>query len=183
MPTLKICLLVSLPLLHACNYSKPMNSFTPVSASADKASVYIYRPTAMANIMYSPDLYINDEFRLSIKNGSNIHILLTPDKYLFEIISERNYQGKTKLPLNLEKGEIYYIRVDTSLKINSTTNAEPYQRSFNLMTVDAPLAVKEIADCCMNTKHKQAVATESQPAVNNVEQGFTVDKTQNPFSH
>lgn len=137
----------------------------------------------MSNAIYSPDLYINDEFKLSIKSGKNTRLLLTPGENKFELEPDKNYSGVTHLSLNLKTGTTYFIRVNTSLKIKSTTNYGLYERGFNLTEISEQLAVKEIAECCIAKNKKATNQTEVKSTKKEPGARFSVDKTQNPFSH
>ena len=169
--------------LAACSTTNNVTLFTPQIVADNQVVVYIYRPSAISNAIYSPDLYIDDELKLSIKNGKNAHFTLPPGDYKFELEPDKNYSGITSLSLNLNAGSTTFIRVDTSLKIKSAPAYEPYQRSFNLTKVDQPLAVKEIAECCMAANIKSNTDQQTNTVKKQTEQGFSVDKTQNPFSH
>ncbi len=180
---LKITFIIGVFYLPACSTTKGAATFTPITAEADQVVVYIYRPLVLSNAMYSPDLYINDKFKLSIKNGNNLRLSLKPDEYKFEIEPYKNYSGLTTLSLNLNAGATYFIRVDTSLNIISSTNYEPYKRSFDLVKVEKQIAVKEIAECCVTKNKKIADKSEVKSIEKESNEGFSVDKTQNPFSH
>ncbi len=180
---LKITLIISAFYLSACSTTGSVAPFIPVAAETNQAVVYIYRPSVMSNAIYSPDLYINNEFKLSIKNGKNVRLSLTPGEYKFEIEPDKNYSGLTALSFHLSAGSTYFIRVDTSLKIKSSTNYEPYKRSFNLINVEEQLAVKEIAKCCTTKNNKTSDKSEVKSIKKEPDEGFSVDKTQNPFSH
>ncbi len=176
-------LLIHLFVLTACSTANNVKPFTPQLAADNQAIVYFYRPFATSNIMYSPDLYINDEFKLPIKNKKNTRFTLPPGHYKFELEPDKSYSGVTSLSLNLNAGSTTFIRVDTSLKIKSAPAYEPYQRSFNLTEVDQQLAVKEITECCMAENIKSNADQQTDTVKKQNEQGFSVDKTQNPFSH
>ena len=180
---LKITLIFGVFYLSACSTTKNAATFTPVATEAGQAVVYIYRPSVMPNAMYSPDLYINNEFKLSIKNGNSVRLSLKPGEHKFEIEPDKNYSGLTTLSLNLNAGTSYFMRVDTSLKIISSTNYEPYKRSFDLIKVEEQMAVKEIAECCVTNNKRAADKSEVEPIQKESNNGFSVDKTQNPFSH
>ncbi len=176
-------LLIYLFFFAACSATNNVKQFTAQPAADNQAVVYFYRPSAMSNAMYSPDLYINDAFKLPIKNGKNTRFTLPPGHYKFELEPDKNYSGITSIALNLGAGSTSFIRVDTSLKIKSTPGYEPYQRSFNLIKVEKQLAVKEIAECCMVENIKSKTDQETNKVKEQTEEGFSVDKTQNPFSH
>lgn len=180
---LKITLIICAFYLPACSTTISSATFSPVTAEEDQAVVYIYRPSVMSNAMYTPDLYVNDKFKFTVKNGNNVGFSLNPGEYKFEVAPDKNYSGRTTLSVNLIAGVSYFIRVDTSLKIVSSTNYEPYNRSFSLIKVEQEMAVKEIAQCCTTTNNKAAVKLEEELIKKESNEGFSVDKTQNPFSH
>ena len=176
-------LLICTFFLSACSTTKNAKLFTPQIAADDQVVIYIYRPFATANAIYSPDLYINDECKLSIKNKHSTHFTLPPGHYKFELEPDKHYFGLTSLSLTLHAGSTYFIRLDTSLKIKGALTYEPYQRSFNLSRIDEQLAVKEITKCCIATDIKSNTDQETKVVKTQAEEGFSVDKTHNPFSH
>ena len=133
--------------------------------------------------MYSLDLYINDKLEDSIKNGNRLRLLLKPDEYNFKIKPDKNYSGLAVLSLNLNAGANYFIRVDTTLKILSSTSYEPYKRSFNMINVEEKHALKEIAECCVTENRKTANKSEMKSIKKAPDEVFSFEKTQNPFSH
>ena len=173
----------------ACSTQQTTHSFTPASVPADQAAVYLYRPLSTTNAFYSPDLYINDEFVYSIKSGKKTRLLLDAGTSIFEIEPDKKYSGVTRLSKNLQAGDTYYLRIDTSLKINNALGYQPYERSFNLVEVADKQAVAEISECChsaSSSKTDGESSADSKPSVGqsgNSDTGFSVDKTQNPFSH
>ena len=180
---LKTILFISLLFLTACTTTYDTGSFTPILTSDDTAVVYIYRPPTISNAIYSPELFINEEYKISIKNGQSSLIKLTPDNYIFAIEPDKSYSGITQLSLTLVAGHTYYIRVDTSLKIKSATTYEPYQRNFNLIHVDENLAISQIERCCLSKNKSSTERVVSPGSEKQTIDGFSVDKTQNPFSH
>ena len=169
--------------LSACSTTGDIATFTPAAAEADQTVVYIYRPTEMANALYSPGLNINGEFKLYTKNGVNSRLPLTPGEHIFEFQAEKKYSELTPLSLNLKAGATYFIRVSTSLKVKNTTGYEPYARSFKLTRVDEQQAVKEITECCNDNNKTATNKAEMSSTEKESGDGFSVDKTQNPFSH
>ena len=168
--------------LSACSTTNGVTAFAPTAAEADQATVYIYRPGEMANALYSPGVNINGEFKLYAKNNINSRLSLPPGKTLFEFQEEKKYAYLTPLSLDLQAGTIYFIRVSTSLKVKNTTSYEPYARGFKLSQVDEAQASKEIAECCINNSSSTKKA-DSSPDEKKSTDSFSVDKTQNPFSH
>lgn len=182
--TLKIITLSYLLFLTACNSTIINSQFVPLSTETDKVAIYIYRPTTMANAIYSPELYVDEELKLFIKNGKNTRLTLLPGEHVFEIAPDENYSGLSKLRLDLNAGNTYYLRVDTSLQINNNSATyQPYHRSFDLVSVDAALATEQITRCCSNKEKTSDPAAEIKPVKKDAEDGFSVEKTQNPFSH
>ena len=157
--------------------------FTPAAAKPDQAVVYIYRPSVMSNALYSPGINIDDEFKLYAKNGISSRLVLTPGEHKFEFQADKDFTELVPVTLSLDAGSIAYIRVSTSLKIDNSTGYKPYLRSFVLNTVDEVTAVKEIAECC--TEKTEGSKERNQAGHNEkaTGDGFSVDKTQNPFSH
>ncbi len=157
--------------------------FTPAIAKPDKAVVYIYRPSVMSNALYSPGINIDGELKLYAKNGINSRLVLAPGEHKFEFQADKDFTDLSPVTLSLDAGSIAYIRVSTSLKIDNAIGYKPYLRSFALNAVDEVTAVKEIAECC--TEKAGGSKENSQTSHNEKEtgDGFSVDKTQNPFSH
>lgn len=176
-------LTISFFYLAACNAKGGTNTFTPRAAKPEQVIVYLYRPAVMSNAIYSPSLYINGEFKHSIKNGENTRLSLNAGEYIFELEPNKNYSSLTRLSLNLNSGTTYFLRVDTSLKIEKTTDYKPYQRIFNLINVDENIAINQITECCMNENKKKTDTSEASLLTKKTRDGFSVDKTQNPFSH
>lgn len=169
--------------LTACSTTNNINTFTPPAADPDQSVIYIYRPAEMANALYSPGLNIDGEFKLYIKNGLNSRLSLSPGTYKLEFQAEKDYSSLTPLSLTLTPGTISYVRVTTSLKVKNTVAYEPYKRSFQLTQVDESTAMKEIAECCTDNNTSPADDSDKKSAVQEPKDGFSVDKTQNPFSH
>ena len=111
-------LLIHLFVLTACSTTDNVKLFTSQIAADNQAVVYIYRPFVTSNMMYSPDLYINDEFKLSIKNGKNTPLLLAPGENKFEL------EAKSK------------ITQFKKLKVAETTNYEKQRIRAKLSKLD-----------------------------------------------
>lgn len=172
---------LSLILLSACSPTGSNVRFVPPAAKPDQAIVYIYRPSTMTNALYSPGLNVDDEFKLNTKSGVSYRISLSPGEHTFAFQEEKKYTDLRPVTVTLDSGTITYIRVSTSLKVKNSVGYEPYERSFKLTQVDEALAVKEIADCCLDDGTQ--TTEETEPTGKKADDGFSVDKTQNPFSH
>ena len=180
---------ITVAVLTACSTQQTTDIFIPALAPADQAAVYLYRPLSTTNAFYSPDMYINDEFRYSIKSGKKTRLLLDAGDTVFEIEPDKKYAGVTRISTTLNPGDTYYLRIDTSLKIKNTVGYEPYERGFNLVEVADQQAIEEISQCCHSasgSKTGDDGQTDSKPSADETgksDTGFSVDKTQNPFSH
>ena len=180
-------LLISM--LSACSNQQTINSFTAETAPSNQVAVYVYRPLSTTNAVYSPDLYVNDEFKYSIKSGKKARLLLDAGNTIFEIEPDKNYTGVTRITTTLNPDDTYFLRIDTSLKIKNTTSYEPYERSFSLIEVADQQAIEEISQCCHSGSSSNTGddnKTDSNPSADETDKsdnGFSVDKTQNPFSH
>ena len=187
------CLLIILLLIStACSTTGQGQFFTPAVAEDEHALVYIYRPFVMANAAYKPDLYINNELRKIPGNGKNIALPLPPGVNSFEIEPDSQYTGNTKISFELTAGNVYYLRIASSLKLNSALTYQPYQREFSIIRTDPKTAIDEIAGCCvihdlkkLENKDSGTIVDSDDSANNDADasEGFSVDKTQNPFSH
>lgn len=169
--------------LSACSSTGNLASFTPQVAKAGQAVVYVYRPNQMANALYSPGLLVNDEFKFYLKNAQNSRLSLEPGEYVFAFQNEKKYSKLTPLTLNLKAGSVVFIRVDTSLRIGDNAQYEPYARKFTLSQIDKSQAVKEIAECCIISDETLNAKQKEKTPDTNTGESFSVDKTQNPFSH
>lgn len=136
----------------------------------------------MANAVYTPDLYVNDEFVLTIKNGQVSRLTLPVGEATFKIAPDEHFSSEARLTLNMMAGTTYFIRVDTDLKIKNTPEYEPYFRSFSLVSIADEIAVSEIGECCTGKNIRAKDTPESSTTIK-TDDSFTVDKTQNPFSH
>lgn len=178
-----IYVLISLLSLTACSTKNNLKPFTPLPLEQQQTALYVYRPPAMGNSIYSPDLYIDDEHKLVIKNGKLARLTLPAGSHQLTLDAENNQGKLTRLILDLATGNTRYVRVTTSLKIKSASTYEPYQRSYNMEEVGAEQAIDEISACCNTRDEQKAEKTTREPQATEPKPGFSVDKTQNPFSH
>ena len=174
--------ITSILLCAACSTTSGTATFKPVTAKADQAVIYIYRPSVMSNVLYSPGINVDGEFKLYAKNGINSQIILSPGEHTFEFQDDKSYAELLPITLTLEAGSTTYLRVVTSLKIENSVGYEPYARSFALTHADEETAIKEITECC-TAKPEQPEEKSKTTTVDESGDGFSVDKTQNPFSH
>lgn len=180
---IKIFSIFGILLLAACSTKSGTTTFTPSTAKPDQAVVYIYRPSEMSNALYSPGINVDGEFKLYTKNGINSQLSLSPGEHKFEFQADKRYTKLLPVTLSLEAGSITFLRVSTSLMIENATSYEPYARTFALTRVDEKTAVQEIAECCLAKAEPSEDSKETKPVGEGAGEGFSVDKTQNPFSH
>jgi hypothetical protein len=192
-----LVLLVSF--VAACNSGK--KAFVPVEpeSSIDKeltptdkeliekgSVVYVYRPARMANVMLSPDISIAGVDKITMVNGSYKRVYLSPGVYAVRLQAIEGVTEQVEHDLEIIKGQIHYLRVDASMKVDAGQQSyQPYKRKFELKNVPAKKAKLEM-DSCTNldvaNKRKQTNSSKGGNA-NEDDAGFSVDKTQNPFSH
>ncbi|MDH5710109.1 MAG: DUF2846 domain-containing protein [Gammaproteobacteria bacterium] len=181
--------------IAACNSSKNISvPVEPQSSSGkgvadnnvvDKRSVvYVYRPAKVANIMLTPDINIAGVSTIAMANGMYKKVYLPPGIYAVRLQPIEGSTEAFEYDLEVDKGKVHYLRVDALISLNAGQQGyQPYQRRFELVDVPARQAIKEIADCKdLDTveKKKSAINSGRENADNG---GFSVDKTQNPFSH
>jgi hypothetical protein len=169
--------------LAACSSTGGTSTFIPQTAEPTQSTIYFYRPNTMSNAMYSPELYVNGEFKLSIKNGQVSRLALPAGETTIEIAPDEHYSSVNKLALNMQAGAIYFVRVDTTLTIENATAYEPYFRSFSLASIADEIAISEITECCSGKSRKKDESPEHSSTTIKTDDSFSVDKTQNPFSH
>ncbi len=168
-------------MLAACTNNKTTGSFIPLQADKTKAVIYIYRPSVSANILYIPDLYINDEYRLPINNSNNYYLALTPGNYSFRL-KHKKFSETDSVETMLLAGSVYFLRVDSHLELKQSAKYQPYHRKFTLSIIDGLLARQQISECCIKSQHTlddTNIIKENSRA----SPGFSIEKTQNPFSH
>lgn len=186
MSYLKFLTIIFISVLFISCAKKESNFILVKPVIEAESVVYLYRPDSMSNIMISPDVLINGDKKLEIKNKSYSYIPMSPGKHLIELKLAERYSGIQKLSLNLEQGEIVYLRVGTSLKFEMN---KPYSRSFSLEMVESESALTEIektkfieinkSDESENSNLLNDVSNSSGSDVSKDE--FSIDKTRNPF--
>lgn len=191
----------SVLLLSACAYlgdnAERTAHFQPAPPGA-QAGLYIYRPPTMSNALYTSEIAIDADDpnapepdtkisqTISLKNGQLKHLLLPAGAHTLALLEAENFRHNQPVTLHMKTGETYYLRVATSLKIDQSAGYQPYQRRFDLQQVSADRAVAQIDDCCFSARSLKKAERSVQPATHKPaasKPGFSVDKTQNPFSH
>jgi len=142
--------------------------------------------------MYSPDLLIDGETRTAVKAGNKYMFRIAPGKHDIALALNDGFSGEAVFELTALAGSAYYLRVDTSLELQQgTAGYSPYARSFDLVSIEHNVAIEQITECCSleakdTGKEKSEVvkgdkgASAAEP---NTPQGFSTDKTANPFGH
>lgn len=171
-------------LTSGCSQHSVAPSFVLENINNDQAGVYIYRPAVMANALYAPHIRVNDEDKGEIKNGDLLFFRLPASTVGFALEGRYTDTTNKRLVLQLKPGEYYYLRVDSMLRLNVDSNYEPYQRRFSLHHIAEKPAQNEILHCCIQQHPADQKSAPAQSRENRPENhGFSVDKTQNPFSH
>ena len=109
-------------------------------------------------------------------------MLLEPGKTVFNLAPDEHYTDSSQIEVELVAGKTYYLRVSTQLKIANSSDYQPYRRDFNIQTVTDAIARNEISDCC-TSKNDTITLPEITTTEPDGKESFSVDKTQNPFSH
>lgn len=176
-------ILFLLVFLVACSTNKVL--FVPVSTSAEKGSVlYIYRPAKVANVMLNPDVSIAGIKTFAISNGGFKQLYLSPGKHVIKLATTEGNTPAVEHELSVVEGQVHYLRVDASMKLEVGQSYQPYKRKFELLDVSAKTAVDEISNCNdMDAGEKKNKLTTSVEDDESEEATFSVDKTANPFSH
>ncbi|MCW8924145.1 MAG: DUF2846 domain-containing protein [Gammaproteobacteria bacterium] len=146
-----------------------------------KSVVYVYRPARVANVMLVPDLNIAGVEKMVMGNGSCRKVYLPPGTYAVRLQAIKGNTEAVEHELKVVKGKASYLRVDASMKFEVGQTYQPYQRRFELTDVPAKQARSEISACA-----EADVVEKKKPggkAEKKDDASFSVDKTQNPFSH
>jgi hypothetical protein len=183
---------VALVILSACDRNHRKVPFVPVTVADNESILHVYRPQQMSNAMYSPDLLIDGETRTAVKAGNKYMFRIEPGKHAITLALNDGFSGKTSFDLTALAGSAYYLRVDTGLELQQgVAGYTPYARRFDLVAVEHNLAIEQITECCSleakdTGKEKpehMTGETSRSPDEENTSQGFSTDKTANPFDH
>jgi hypothetical protein len=163
-------------MVAAC--SNQASTFVPAPQDADKGSiVYIYRPYATSNLMMSPEVMIDDVERFSIGNGDYRYLYLKTGRHTVGLNPTGQYKTDAVLVLSVEADNSYYLRVQTLLKFEPDTMNT---RKFWIEEVAEKQALREIADTGYSGPMQQSM--DGQTEDGGSMQGFSVDKTRDPFA-
>jgi hypothetical protein len=126
----------------------------PVTPAADKATLYIYRPSAEFNWAGYPEIYVNGEKKFRLQNGRYAVLTLPPGEYELKAEGSRWgtnwWPGPTVRTLTVKAGHEYYVRVIPVLPPGVKAGPHLFEKnnvSHTLMTlVPKEQALKEIAE-------------------------------------
>ncbi len=168
-------------LLSGCSHQT--TKFVPVSANSDHSVVYLYRPNSLSNVVISPSVLVNGNKTGSIKNNTYIQYQLAPGKHRFELDVAERFDGNKQLSINLETGQVYFLRVDTELKFKKN---DLYYRRFDILKVEKSVALTEIANCQnVNKKRTETVVTDEpklQEKPDPEREVYSISKSRDPFA-
>ena len=171
---LKALLLSTALLLVACSAKQSVFIPAPQTDKQD-AVVYVYRPSSSTNFMMSPKVVIDGNEKFKIASGDYRYVYLQPGSHSIGLNPTDQYQTREAIKLNTEAGKSSYLRVKTSLKFEAD---KMNTRTFWIEAVDEKTAQDEITD----TDYAGPVAQQTTAEPANEKQGFSVDKTQDPFA-
>jgi hypothetical protein len=154
-------------------------TFVAAPQNADKGSVvYIYRPSSSTNFMMSPAIVVDDNEKFRLASGDYRYIYLNSGNHSIGLNPTDQYLTDAAISINIEAGKSYYLRVSTSLKF------EPEQMNTRKFWID-PVAESEALPEIAKTDYS-GPRLEQPPASQNgavkTGEGFSVDKTQDPFA-
>ena len=127
--------------------------------------------------MMSPTVVVNANEKFRIGNGDYRYIYLPAGKHELGLNPTEQYLTGAAVTLSVQANSSYYFRVNTSLKF------EPEgmnTRRFWMEQVSGQVAVDEIAATEYSGPETQTTAERSDQAVET--EGFTIDKTRDPFA-
>ena len=170
--------------LFGCAANKKV--FVPVELTAEKGSVvYIYRPTKAANVMLTPEVIVTGIKTFGISSGDYKQFYLSPGHKLIKLAATAGNTPAVEYALEVVEGQVHYLRVDASMKLEFGQSYQPYKRKFELLEVLAEKAVTEIVACSdmdARVKQKKMVTPVGESLSEQEAATFSVDKTANPFS-
>ena len=113
---------LSASIIFGCNslQSKPVDSGNPTAKvllvpapNQERAELYFYRPFRFGSGGATPEIYINQQHTLSLRNQSWHGFSVDPGEYFIETRHGENwiYGESSQLALSVKKGNRYFIRV------------------------------------------------------------------------
>jgi len=150
----------------------------------NQASLYIYRPPAMANGLYSTQINIDRKNNFDVNFGQLKFLQLPAGKHKITLQTAEQFKGHHVALLDMQAGQIYFLRIITVLNLATTGNYQPYRRTFDLQAVSKNTAIEEINRCCFSAERSNTTTSVKLDIQTQRKKGeFSVDKTADPFSH
>lgn len=158
--------------------------FVPLSPSSEKGSVvYIYRPAKAVNVMLTPKISIEGVNVFGISSGDYKQLYLSPGQHVIKLAATEGNTPAIEHALEIVEGQVHYLRIDASMKLEYGQGYQPYKRKFTVQEIPAEIAMIEIVACAdMDTGGKQKKSVSAADQAEEKEATFSVDKTANPFS-
>jgi len=158
--------------------------FEAMQPSSEKGSiVYVYRSSAMANAMTSPDLLLNGKLLSKLKRNSYLYKYVSPGRHVLSLDLGERYTGNKKIILNVSPNTTYFIRVTSELHFEMN---KPYTRIFTLESVESSSALHELARISIEGKSELLLETDEVEADASSEGAestqFSIENSRNPFS-
>jgi hypothetical protein len=143
--------LIGLLFLSACASTGPKFENVAAKAPANKALIYVYRPSHFGGAARSPDVYANDIKLGTIHNGGYFRAETAPGPTRIQFGGAFGDKS-SGIQVDLRAGQIYFFRVDFSVanldqhtKPNGTTTGDNCESSggipaFKLLTSNEEIA-------------------------------------------
>ena len=156
-------------------------TFVAAPQDADKGSVvYVYRPSSSTNFIMSPAVVIDGNEQFKLASGDYRYIYLGSGSHTIGLNPTDQYLTDAAISINIEAGKSYYLRVNTSLKF------EPEQMNTRRFWIDAVAESDALPEIARTDYSGPGPVLEQTPATQsgavNTDEGFSVDKTQDPFA-
>jgi len=158
--------------------------FEAMQPSSEKGSiVYVYRSSAMANAMVSPDLLLNGDMVSKLERNSYLYKYVPSGRHVLSLDLGERYTGTKKIILNVSPNTTYFIRLTSELHFEMN---KPYTRVFNLEAVDSSSALHELSRISVEGKSElllEADEVEADASSEGAESTqFSIENSRNPFS-
>lgn len=181
----KITLVFLVLFISACTTGK--KSFEVSEPSLEKGSVvYLYRPHDVSNIILKSEINIDGTETQALSSGEYRQIYLQPGEHLVNLLPIEGYTQPEQLALNVEPDSVHYLRLSSSLSMETGVRYSAYQRKFDLEEVSSSQALKQLASCrdveVLASNEVQSADTVESNKQDAAESRFSLEKTRNPFS-
>ena len=168
-------------------------TFFPAQPSNEKGSVvYVYRSSEPSSLMLAPEIEIRGAEGKqtnigTLGNGEYKLVYLMPGQYQILLDAIEYYAPGNKLMVEIKPDTVNYLRLDSSLKFETSLRYKAYVRRYNLQEVEELIALDEIASCIdvdskPKKKNREAGVTVEDALNKDDDAHFSTDKTADPFS-